>query len=334
VSQIVDLTANANTTETGNTLHYTWRFSGGVIEGPQGASVKWNLADLPEGEYTATVEIDDGCCILVCETKVTVVKPCCCPTVTVTVPEPKPQEECVFETSPVVSANVTGLPPGVRVVGYRWQLRDGKIASGDNTPSITIDTSGLKVRTEIAATVTVIVEENGQTRECPPITRSFIWCPPVVIIEPPVCSVFDSYEDLRFNDEKARLDNFAIRLNSEPGLQGYYVAYSGRGKSGRVEADLRAERAIRYLEDVRNVTVGRVIKRVENNREECFTVMLWHCPVGGNPEPKPLVDLSDPAVSGDSRVVEALRRVKCPPGRAQDSHSRKVTTKSQGKKKR
>ena len=32
---------------------------------------------------------------------------------------------------------------------------------------------------------------------------------------------FDEYGNIKFNDEKARLDNYAIQLQNEPGAQGY-----------------------------------------------------------------------------------------------------------------
>jgi len=32
---------------------------------------------------------------------------------------------------------------------------------------------------------------------------------------------FDEYGNIKFNDEKARLDNFAVQLQNAPGSQGY-----------------------------------------------------------------------------------------------------------------
>ena len=37
----------------------------------------------------------------------------------------------------------------------------------------------------------------------------------------------DEYGNIRFNDEKARLDNFAIELQNDPTAQGYLVCYGG-----------------------------------------------------------------------------------------------------------
>jgi hypothetical protein len=57
---------------------------------------------------------------------------------------------------------------------------------------------------------------------------------------------FDFYSDIAFNDEKARLDNFAIfLLNEEPQYKGYIIVYAGqRARSGM--AQVRAKRAKDY----------------------------------------------------------------------------------------
>lgn len=276
-------------------LVYTWRVSGGVIEG-EGANVKWNLAGLTPGEYTATVEIDDGCCVLFCETKVTVKPPCCCPYVTVVVPEPTPQESqpeyCVTGTNLVVKADVKG---GMRVTDYRWELSAGKIASGQGTPNITVDTSELTAETEITATVTLTVEEGGQTRYCPLAKGTFRWCP-IRVEEIPGCKPFDQYLDLTYNDEKARLDNFAIALQSDPRAQGLIIAYTGEAKgdsvkgigvegsrvAGLVCAQYRLDRAVRYLVEVRGVTRSQLVTRDGGGRD-ISSVDLFVCPIGSDP---------------------------------------------------
>ena len=38
----------------------------------------------------------------------------------------------------------------------------------------------------------------------------------------------DGYGNIRFLDEKARLDNFAIQLQNEPKTQGYIIVYAGQ----------------------------------------------------------------------------------------------------------
>jgi hypothetical protein len=64
---------------------------------------------------------------------------------------------------------------------------------------------------------------------------------------------FDEYSDLSFEDEKARLDNFAIYLQkNEPKFKSYIIVYAGqRTPSG--EAQARAKRAKDYLVKVRGI---------------------------------------------------------------------------------
>jgi hypothetical protein len=55
-------------------------------------------------------------------------------------------------------------------------------------------------------------------------------------------SPFDSYGNLCFEDEKARLDNFAITLEQNPNFIGYIVVYAGN-ESCAGEAQFRGNRA-------------------------------------------------------------------------------------------
>ena len=100
---------------------------------------------------------------------------------------------------------------------------------------------------------------------------------------PPECRKFDSYTDLRFNDEKARLDNFAIALQQDPGAQGYYVIYG----SCEGEADQRSARAVDYLVNNRGIDRGRITV-VNGGCRETLAVDLWICPAGATaPTPEP-----------------------------------------------
>ncbi len=41
---------------------------------------------------------------------------------------------------------------------------------------------------------------------------------------------FDEFESLAFDDDKARLDAFAIELQNQPDSQGYIIMYQGTDK--------------------------------------------------------------------------------------------------------
>ena len=262
-SSTVQLAANA-TDPDGDTLLYTYTTTGGRVTG-DGANVSWDLEGVQPGTYTATVEVDDGCgCVAFSSTTVTVaectncVPPC--PTLSISCPT----DQVTAGTPATVSVNVSG--GGTYNVTYNWTVSAGTISSGQGTPSITIDTTGLA-----GQNVTATVELGGLPPECDR-TES---CSFSVAGLPPECRKFDEYSDLRFNDEKARLDNFAIQLQQEPGAQGYYVIFG----SCDGEADQRSARAIDYLVSTRGIDRSRITV-VNGGCRETLTVELWICPTG------------------------------------------------------
>jgi hypothetical protein len=270
----IQLSANA-TDPDGDTLLYTYSTSGGRITG-EGPNVSWDLTGVQPGTYTATVEVDDGCgCVSFSSTTVTVSNPgpdCCrppCPTIEISCPTGD-----VTVGSPAnVSVNVTG--GGNPSVTYDWSVSAGqdKITSGQGTPSITIDTTTLG-----GQTVTASVKIGGLPPECDSSRScSFTVTTPVL----PKCSIFDQYNDLRFNDEKARLDNFAIQLQQQPDATGYYAIWGSCDGEGQK----RADRAVAYLVNTRGIDASRIKTVVDPNCRETLTVELHICPPGANPVP-------------------------------------------------
>jgi len=268
-SSAVQLSANA-TDPDGDTLLYTYTTTGGRVTG-DGANVSWDLAGVQPGTYTATVEVDDGCgCVAFSSTTVTVsecgdcVPPC--PTIEISCPT----DQITAGQPATVSVNVSG--GGNFNATYNWTVSAGTISSGQGTPSITIDTTGLE-----GQNVTATVELGGLPPACER-TRS---CSFSVAGLPPQPRKFDEYADLRFNDEKARLDNFAIQLQQEPGTQGYYVIFG----SCEGEADQRSGRAVDYLVNNRGIDRSRITV-VNGGCRETLTVELWLRPTGAS-EPVP-----------------------------------------------
>lgn len=89
------------------------------------------------------------------------------------------------------------------------------------------------------------------------------------------CTKFDEYSDLKFADEKPRLDNLAIQLQQATGGQGYYLIFG----SCEGEADQRAQRAVDYLTNVRGIARSRITV-YNGGCRETLTVELWICPKG------------------------------------------------------
>jgi len=90
----------------------------------------------------------------------------------------------------------------------------------------------------------------------------------------------DRYGNISWEDEKARLDNFAIQLSQDPNQIAYIIVNAGR-RSCRGEAQYRAVRAKNYMLRVRGADSSRIIWRDIGFREEP-EVQLYLFPRGSN----------------------------------------------------
>ena len=86
-------------------------------------------------------------------------------------------------------------------------------------------------------------------------------------------SPFDLYGTISWEDEKARLDNFAIQLQHWENLIGYILVVEAVGGCPG-EAQARAIRAKRYLVEYRGIPTNRLVWRVERYREQLSTTLL------------------------------------------------------------
>lgn len=161
---------------------------------------------------------------------------------------------------------------------FNWSVSAGSITSGQDTPSITVDTTGVAGGIVLTATV----EVGGLNRVC----RDTASCG-TVVHQTPIPERFDTYGDISFEDEQARLDNFAITAQELPNLNLYIVCYGGR-RGYRGEAMARCERAKRYLVGRRNIAPGRVVL-VNGGFMRELNVWLWLLPPGTKYEPTPTV---------------------------------------------
>ena len=91
-------------------------------------------------------------------------------------------------------------------------------------------------------------------------------------------TAFDSYGRIPWEDEKARLDNFAIQLSMEPNTTGYFLVRVGKS-SCKNEAQNHALRAKNYLMNVRHIPWNRVIWR-DTGYGDDFQVTIWIVPYG------------------------------------------------------
>ncbi|HEX8423234.1 MAG TPA: PKD domain-containing protein, partial [Pyrinomonadaceae bacterium] len=207
-------------------------------------------------------------------------------------PDQRPVEGCVATGSTVqLAANATD-PDGDTLL-YTWSTTGGRI-TGDGA-NVTWDLSGVQPGTYtasvevddgcgcIAFSSTTVTVERCECEAIPtPMPTPRIEETPTPTPPPaPTPTQFDTYGRIARNDEKARLDNFAIQLQNDPGAQGYIIAYGGRrGPAG--EAQTRADFAKNYLVNSRGIDPGRIVTVDGGFREEA-TTELWLVPGGATP---------------------------------------------------
>ncbi len=294
----VTLVANASDPD-GDQLLYTWSVTGGRLSG-EGRQVTWDLTGVANGTYTATVEVNDGnqhtatgsTTVTVADCTDCVKPPPPCPTVSVSCPnEVEPGQPITF------TASVSGGEAGATFT-YNWSVSAGTISSGQGTSTITVDTGGLA-----GQSVTATVSIGGADPSCTGTTAS---CTTGVKPPKPIAQKFDEYGNIRFNDEKARLDNYAIQLQNQPGSAGTIIVYGTCAGEGQQ----RGDRAKDYLVNTRGIEAGRITV-VDGGCRSDLTVQLWIVPAGAD---APQVDTS----GAISPCPECRRRGTRRPGRRGD----------------
>jgi hypothetical protein len=267
----VGLMATARSPD-GAPLRYRWTTNGGKLRG-EGANPSWDLSGVQPGVYQAVVEVDDGrdlncvsfssVSIVVTECPPPLPPPTVCPNVTVSCPEAASENGPVTFTA-TLSGGSSNITPS-----YNWTISAGRIISGQGTPSITVDTTGMA-----GQTIRANLEVGGFGTPCPASCAVSI-----PIMNKP--RKFDEYYDIARNDEKARLDNYAIQLQSEPGSQGYIIVYPSR-KASDAQAHARAQRISDYLVNSRGIDSHRVVITMGQPRED-WLFELWVVPEGAPP---------------------------------------------------
>ena len=137
-------------------VRFRWAVTAGQLRG-EGRSVTWNLAGLPVGTYTATMEMDDGhqhtvststsVEVALCSDCVWTESPC--PTVSVSCPSRVDSKQSITFEATVFFGFAPDLKPT-----YSWSLTAGKIISGQGTSKITVDASDVNPQS-ITATVSL-----------------------------------------------------------------------------------------------------------------------------------------------------------------------------------
>jgi hypothetical protein len=178
--------------------------------------------------------------------------------------------------------SISGGDPAVQYT-FRWTVSAGTITGGQDTSEITVDTTGLGGQNVLAT-----AEVRGGPEPCTNSDSATV----AVRAATMCCESIDQYGAISFRNEQARLDNFAIALQSEAGAKGYIMAYDGR-RARAGEARRRANRAKRYLVNTRGLEAERIIIIDSGHREE-MNFVLYILPEGAAPPaPTPTVDPSE-----------------------------------------
>lgn len=250
-------------------LRYMWRVSGGRLNG-EGPTATWDLTGAAPGTYTARVEVDnnrDDGCVAFTSTKI-VVRPCppppvLCPSITISGPD------TISVGAPVTfTANLSGGTPGISPV-YNWTVTAGTIINGQGTSSISVDSTGL----------------SGQSINASLSVEGFnLPCAAAYTVQIPrkiTSTLVDFYPPLPRDDEKARLDNFAIQLQNDPSAKGYVIVYGGP-RVNAAEKQKRIKRATEYLTLTRGLDAARLVT-VDGGSRDQTTTELWIVPLGADP---------------------------------------------------
>ncbi len=251
-------------------ISYRWTSNTGRIDG-NGATVTWDLSGLQPGYYKAFVNLDTGsgaeACQAFASTSVLVNRcpppPPTCPNVGIECPD-----RVVVGEPLTFRSNVTGGPAGVAPI-YNWTVSAGTILEGQGTDTIRVDTTGLA-----GQSVTATLRMGGYRLDCSATcTVQF----PVLLER----RKFDEFPAIAYNDEKARLDNYAIELQNDPGSTAYVIVYPGqRGSPNEVQR--HTNRVVDYLVNSRGINAQRIVTLVGPTRD-VLMVELWLCPQGARP---------------------------------------------------
>lgn len=186
----------------------------------------------------------------------------------------------VIEGDLITFASINAVNSSIPL-NYNWKVTPGnaRITSGVGTPAITVDTTGIGGQTINAE---LDVNDGVYDASC----RQRISVPTLVekLPPPPSPRRFDEFESLAFDDDKARLDAFAIELQNSPDSQGYIIMYQGTDKvsmrSRKVE--VLSKRTLDYLVKARGIDPRRIVITNWGTRPKT-TYELWIIPPGAQP---------------------------------------------------
>jgi hypothetical protein len=157
---------------------------------------------------------------------------------------------------------------GTNTLRYHWTVSPdaARIASGQGTPSIVVDTTGLGSNHTITASL--VIDDGSNDPNCMAKTDAT------------ADTCYDCGPYVSMNDLKARLDNFAIELQNTPGAKGQIYVHGPLR-----EAQAVGRHALDYLVGSRGLETSRInVEPITDSNKvhiELYVVKL------GAPRPEP-----------------------------------------------
>ena len=184
----------------------------------------------------------------------------------------------------IVTYSANASYSGTRNLNYTWTVSPAlaKVLSGAGSSRVEIDTTGLAGQRVIA---TLVVDDGSGTIGCRQIVQAATYIPPLERRER-VSNQFDVCCECASDDQKARLDNFAIALQNDPTMTAYVIAYSNRDRRQPQSKQVLA-RAREYLISNRGIDASRIVM-LDGGARDQNCIELWLVPQGAAPPvPKP-----------------------------------------------
>ncbi len=162
-------------------------------------------------------------------------------------------------------------------LNYVWKVSptSAKITSGLGTSAITVDTSGMggqTINAELDVSDGLYAKQCGQQLPVATMVES-------IPIDEAI--KFDEFESKAFDDDKARLDLFAVQLQNSPDSQGYIIMYQGTDTNSvrNRNVDTLSKRTMDYLVNARGIDPSRIVI-TKGGARPTTVYELWLIPPG------------------------------------------------------
>lgn len=301
----VALRANASDPD-GDTLLYSWSSTGGRIVG-EGANATFDSAGLAPGEYTVTVQVDDGCGCVAFDSKTIRVTNCVPPLICFDSNLTVNQDKSQVRAGEVISFTTPGVTGGQNYgnVSYAWTASAGTI-TGSGT-SAQLDTTGVVEGTTIEVRV-VATSSEGDCSASGSASVSVERTPPPqrpTYRELTPCTTFKRNSARVDNACKAVLQDIARQLQADP--QATLVIDTYRGEKER-PMNLDLQRGTNLRDRLADGSVGiaidpnRIIVRPSGVSMDGTQARMYLVPAGADqPTGAPAATLG--SVQSEKRTV-------------------------------